>query len=98
MYIEKEKKPNKKIKIGSIIVILLLSYMLLYISYDAFKVRPEYNKKVDTVLSDFNGLKIYLDEKLPKMDSAIIMHKKQIKQQNKQLEELNSMTNALKDD
>ena len=90
-------KPQKKFSFTGTLVILVAMLLLVYTGWDAFKVRPEINQRVDTVASEFHQLKIYLDDKLPEIDSVLVLHTDQIKEQNIQLDELNQLTQLMKD-
>jgi len=90
-----ERKLSKRITLTVIIIII---YLLSVTSYDAFIGNPKKNIKIEQITSKFNDLKIYLDAKLPKIDSALIKHAKQIDNQNIQLEELNNLTKILKEE
>jgi len=91
------KKPIK-INLPSVILSLALVGMLIYISIDAFVTRPQFKNQVELVTSDFGDLKVYLETKLPQIDSALVIHTGQIAKQNVQLEELNELAKVLKDE
>ena len=88
---------KKSSSFTSIIIIIVTFILLSYAAYDAFKVRPALNLKVDTVTIQFANLKTYLDKKLPEMDSLLVVHTNQIQEQNNQLVELNKLTMVLKE-
>jgi len=67
----KRNKTPLYITVG--IIILIFSY----IGYDLFIFSPKYEKKVANIEKQFNELKIYLDKKLPEIDSAINITSKQ---------------------
>ena len=80
------------------VVILVIVYLLGVTSYDAFVSSPKKAKRMEIIHQNFSEMKTYLDNKLPEIDSALILHEKQIEDQNKQLEELNRLTEVLKED
>ena len=80
------------------IVILALIYLIGVTSYNAFILAPKQNHRVEQVMTSFGEFKTYIDAKLPEMDSALIRHENQIAEQNKQLEELNTLTRVLKEE
>jgi len=86
-----------KINLPSLILSLALIGMLSYISIDAFVIKPQFNKVVKSVVYDFDSLSIFLTNKLPQIDSALYIHTNQIADQNIQLEELNKLTEILKE-
>ena len=91
-------KPIIKINLPSLILSLALIGMLLYISFDAFVTKPQFNQNVERVTQNFDSLTMYLTTKLPEIDSALYIHTHQIADQNKQLEELNKLTEILKEE
>jgi len=92
------KKQIIKINLPSIILSLALIGMLLYISADAFVTKPQFKQTMERVTDNFDSLTIFLTAKLPKIDSALYIHTNQIADQNKQLEELNKLTEILKEE
>jgi len=90
------KKPIK-INLPSLILSLALIGMLFYISADAFIAKPEFKQKVELVSQEFDSLSIFLTSKLPEIDSALYIHTHQIADQNKQLAELNKLTEILRE-
>ena len=56
------------------------------------------NDRIQVIYEKFSDMKSYLDAKLPEIDTALYKHAKQIADQNKQLEELNKLTEVLKED
>lgn len=91
------KKPIK-INLPSLILSLALIGMLLYISIDAFVTKPQFKNRVEYVTEEFDSLKIFLTAKLPEIDSALYIHTNQIADQNEQLEELNKLTEILREE
>lgn len=87
---------QKKTTFTGILLVLVAIILLTYTAYDAFYLRPHINQRVDTVSYQFNELKVYLDSKLPEVDSLLILHTQQINEQNKQINELNELTKVLK--
>lgn len=87
---------EKKFNLTGVLIIVVAIILLVYTGYDAFKVRPEIKQRVDTVTTEFHELKTYLDAKLPEIDSVLVVHTNQIKEQNQQLNELNKLTSILK--
>ena len=88
---------QKKSSFTSILIIIATVLLLAYAGWDAFKVKPALNQKVDSVTVQFANLKVYLDAKLPQIDSLLVVHTNQIKEQNTQLVELNKLTEILKE-
>jgi hypothetical protein len=88
---------NKKMNLTGIIIIVCILILLAYAGLDAFKIRPNLNQRVDSVTVQFATLKVYLDKKLPQIDSLLIVHTGQIEEQNIQLIELNQLTKVLKE-
>jgi len=88
---------KKKSSFTSIVIIIIALILLTYAGWDAFKIRPAVNQKVDTVTVQFANLKTYLDKKLPQIDSLLVVHTNQIQEQNNQLIELNQLTEVLKE-
>lgn len=91
-------KEQKRFKaIISAIIILIIFYLSFVTTYDAFVISPKRNKNIQRVYNEFMQFKTYMDGKIPDMESAIERHEAQIKEQNKQLEELNTLTVVLKE-
>jgi len=87
-----------KINLVSIILSLALIGMLLYISVDAFVTKPQFKQHIEKVSENFDSLTVFLNAKLPEIDSALYIHTHQIADQNKQLEELNKLTEILREE
>ena len=79
------------------IVLLVIIYLLGMTTYDAFVGTPKKNAKIEVVHEKFNDMKIYLDAKLPEIDSALQRHEVLIDDQNTQLEELNRLTGIIEE-
>jgi len=92
------KQQKRQRSIISLIVILVSVYLLSVTSFDAFVATPMKNKRIEFVTTKFGELKVYLEAKLPEIDSALVEHALQIDEQNKQLEDLNNLTAILKED
>ena len=92
------KREPIKINLASLILSLALIGMLIYISVDAFVTKPQFKQTVERVSQDFDSLTIFLTAKLPEIDSALYIHTHQIADQNKQLEELNKLTEILREE
>ena len=88
-------KKNKNFNFIGTLIITFVLLLIVYTGWDAFKVRPQIKEKVDTVSVEFKELKIYLDAKLPEIDSVLILHTDQIQEQNLQLSEINKLTQVL---
>jgi len=86
-----------KINLPALLISLVIIGMLTYVGIDAFKTRPQFNKKVEIVTNEFDSLKVFLTAKLPEIDSALYIHTNQIRDQNEQLDELNKLTEILKE-
>jgi len=82
----------------SLIIIIITIYLLSVVSYDAFIATPKKTNKIEFVTEKFGELKIYLDAKLPEIDSALVKHAEQINDQNTQIFELNKLTKVLKEE
>ena len=87
----------KEKKFTGIIMIVIAIILLSYTALDAFKIRPGIKKQVEHVSYEFVQLKTYLDTKIPEIDSVLIIHTRQIEEQNSQLKELNTLTSVLKE-
>jgi len=81
-----------------VIIIAVVIYLLSMTSYDAFVSTPHKKARIDTIHNKFMDMKSYLDVKLPQMDTALIQHEQQIREQNEQLEELNKLTEVLREE
>lgn len=88
---------KKKINLTGVLMIIVAVILLTYTALDAFKIRPELKNKVETVTTSFSDLKVYLDKKLPEIDSVLVIHTNQIEEQHLQLKELNTLTTVLKE-
>ena len=86
---------EKKSSFTSILIIIVTVLLLSYAGWDAFKIKPALNQKVNNVTVQFDNLKVYLDKKLPQIDSLLVVHTNQIQEQNNQLIELNKLTGIL---
>lgn len=86
------KKEKAKIKVTwpSFIIVMILAYLIIQVSIDAFIVKPKVNSKVNKVTEEYYDLKTHLDIKIPEIDSTLDEHTRQIKEQNKKLMELNN--------
>ena len=96
MYIEPAKKRVLKINFINILFVLLLLYSIWYITNDIFFVQPANKNRIEKTITEISDLKLFLDSKLPDIDSALIIHKEKIDQQNKELEELNNLMKVFK--
>jgi len=85
-------------KLTPILIIIACIILLSYVTYDICVNQPKLYKKVEYVTKKFNSYKIYLDTKLPELDSIVLEHSKQISFQNDQLIELNELTTILKEE
>ena len=71
-----------KIKLSSIVVLIISFILLLYVTIDVCIVKPKFNERINNVTTEFDSLKVYLDSKLPELDSIVLIHSKQISAQN----------------
>lgn len=75
------KKTNSDRPIKQILLIMIITISIFsYIIWDILVVKPEFNRKLDDVNEKFNKLSIYLDQKLPKIDSVLTAHELQVKE------------------
>jgi len=96
--LNKNKKSGKiELKINlcsalcSIFIALLLSYAIIDFSY----VQPNIKNHIINVNFKFDSLKVYLDNKLPELDTALSIHAKQLTRQTIQIKELTDLTQEL---
>jgi hypothetical protein len=90
-----EKKKPIKITWPSLIIVASLIFLITYSIIDATVTRPNFNKKVNYVNTEFDSLKIFLDIKLPELESAIELHEAQLERQNLQLQNLGELAKCL---
>jgi hypothetical protein len=90
-------KNKKTIKITwpSLIIFTSLICLILFFIIDATVTRPNFNKKVNYVYTEFDSLKTFLDIKLPELESAIELHEAQLEKQYIQLQNLSSLEKYL---
>jgi len=55
---------------NAIIVIIIICLLLGSVFYNMFIFKPKINHEVFTVKCELNDLKIYMDKKIPELDSA----------------------------
>jgi hypothetical protein len=93
-------KKQKVIKINfpSIILSLVLIGMLTYIIIDGFKTKPQFKENVNHITNNFDSFSRFVTSKLPEIDSALYIHTEQIADQNEQLNELNKLTEILREE
>lgn len=89
---EKNSKPLTSI-IGTFIAIILLLFAVI----DFTITQPKIRNSVKRVAVEFDSMKVYLDTKLPEIDSALIQHQKEIYSQTEYLKELNEVSNLIID-
>jgi cbb3-type cytochrome oxidase subunit 3 len=77
-----ETNTNKKgyRKISSMCIITIVFIIFGYIGYDLFVFGPRYRHRVDNVKEELDDLKVYLNSKIPEIDSAINVSNKQYKE------------------
>ena len=80
------------------LVIVIIIYLVGIATWDAFVAGPKKAAQIEVVHNKFNDMKIYLDAKLPQIDSALYRHEIQLDDQNTQLSELNELTEILKEE
>ena len=80
------------------LVIVIILYLVGVATWDAFVAAPKKAAHIEVVHNKFNDMKTYLDAKLPQIDSALYRHEIQLDDQNKQLTELNGLTEILKEE
>ena len=79
-------------------IIIITVYLVSVATWDAFVATPQKNEHIERVYTKFMDFKTYMDAKIPQMDSALNRHEILIDEQNKQLDELNTLTNVLKEE
>ena len=88
-------KKNKNFNFIGTLIITFVLLLIVYTGWDAFKIRPEFKQKIDTVSVEFHELKLYLDAKLPEIDSVLVLHTEQLEEQNVQLDRINNLSQVL---
>lgn len=72
---------NKKYPIAQIIIsVSIILSVFSYIYYDLFIYSPKINNEIIVVNEKFDDLKIFLDKKLPAIDSALNVKQEQLNQ------------------
>jgi len=61
---------------NAIIVIITIFIFLSILSYNVFFIHPKIEKKINNIQHEFNDLKSYLNKKIPELDSATNINKK----------------------
>lgn len=79
----------------AIICVFIASFLILYAVIDFTITQPKIRNSVREVAVQFDSMKIYLDNKLPQIDSALVIHREQIREQTKHLEEINTISSIL---
>jgi len=92
-----KSRKRAQIRVTAIVVVIIL-YLVGVATWDAFVSTPKKNAHIEVVHEKFNDMKTYLDAKLPQIDSALYRHEIQLDDQNKQLTELNDLTEILKEE
>lgn len=72
----------------SIIILSIIILILFYIAVDAFKTKPYIKEEVNNVKIQYKELSVYLDEKIPEIDSALKIQEDKIVRQGKDIEVL----------
>lgn len=85
--------PEKNTKsINTVIFSLITIVLLTFAIFDFTITQPKIRNNVKTIAVEFDSMKVYLDDKLPEIDSALTQHQKAIAAQTKYLEELNTIS------
>lgn len=92
-----QEKKSIKITWPALILTAIISFLVLYAIIDASVTNPKIKEKIEHVYEDFDSLKVFLDEKIPQIDSALVKHDQQIKRQEEQLEQLHNLTKSIKE-
>ena len=72
----------------SLIVALIVVLIMAYIAIDAFKTKPYIKQEVENVKVQYKELSIFLDRKIPEIDSTLKDQGGKIIQQTEDIEEL----------
>jgi len=72
----------------SIIVIAIIAIIFCYIFVDLFLNKPQMNNDIKELKSQYNELSIFLDKKIPEIDSTFSIQSKQLQEQKQQMDSL----------
>lgn len=79
----------------SVIATVITFFLIIYAVLDFSITQPKIRNNVKEVAAQFDSMKMYLDCKLPEIDSALEQHQKEIYMQTTQLKELNNISSML---
>jgi hypothetical protein len=88
---KKAKWSSPQSLIIAIIIVLIMTYMAI----DAFKTKPYIKQEVENVKIQYKELSIYLDQKIPEIDSTLKDQGGKIIDQTKDIEELKTSINNI---
>ena len=80
----------------AIIVMILIAVIFAYIGVDALLTKPQIKRDLVEVKGQYNELSVFLDDKVPEIDSTFQEHAEQIKEQKGQITVLQETFSGLK--
>lgn len=86
---------NNTQRLTTIICAIIAAFLLIYAVVDFTITQPKIRNNVKEVAVQFDSMKIYLDTKLPQIDSALIIHSTQIQLQTEHLKGINKVSSVL---
>lgn len=86
---------KKWASIQSIIIITTIFLIFVYIGMDLIKINPEIKSDLKDVKLDVVKLSLFLDKKVPEIDSTLKLQAEQISEQSLDIENLNKKVKNL---
>jgi flagellar biosynthesis protein FlhB len=82
----------------AIIVMAIIFVIFAYIAFDLFSAKPKMKSELKEVKGQYKELSVFLDEKIPEIDSTFREHATQIQQQRGQINVLQETLGEFDDD
>jgi len=79
----------------SLIIAIIIVLIMAYMAVDAFKTKPYIKQEVESVKIQYKELSVYLDKKIPEIDSTLKDQGGKIIDQTKDIEDLKTSINQI---
>jgi len=79
----------------SLIIAIIIVLIMAYMAVDAFKTKPYIKQEVENVKIQYKELSVYLDKKIPEIDSTLKDQGGKIIDQTKDIEDLKTSINQI---
>ena len=89
------EKKAKRFSPQSLIIAIIIVLIMAYMAVDAFKTKPYIKQEVENVKIQYKELSVYLDKKIPEIDSTLKDQGGKIIDQTKDIEDLKTSINQI---